>query len=792
MIRLDRSDIKRIVFFAAIAAAPLVHAASGEFTFVVGEVSLTKANGQRLTPVRGTAVDPGDRIATGATGMVQLSMVDQAKLSLRPNSQFVVEQYAQRKDSDEGAVLNLVRGTLRTFTGLIASTNRDRFVMRTRVATVGIRGSGNILYACDGTDCDESVVAEAKAGEPLTVNHTIDGSHAITNTSSAPAGTPAQQGGAQTLITGPGQTVLVSGLQPPRYIPTPRFISDAAITMAGSPKAAEAVAAGSSSETRNFSPGDTPAVAISNQTSATTNTAITQPPPNPTDATGNVGVDPLHLRDIVITGGSPFLGQSTPGSMNFDGTNLRSYSLYPFAGTAGGLIPTIDGGTLRDSQTVFVGGEPVSLGRYENASLGFGGGLTPIPGSIHWIVANSGYPTYLSDVLTGVAAYTMVAATSPTNQNNTVGTIGNAQLNANFTNRTMQFQATITIPQAGSNAGGTWQLGANNVPFSLNAFFGSTSDFLVITRGGTSSSSNTNLTGSFEGSFVGLGISGAILGYGISDRTDGNPSNWNFVSGVAAFQGQTQNGAVPYREGRVSDADNLLADFIRSYATTDRPDEVVLNAQNGVTAFSAPYARTGPHSTYSIGTAQVVQSGIDPDTGLVWGRWAGGTATVTQGTRTEQLFLQNASLHYVFAGTQTGPVALPQTGTATYDVIGSTSPTDAGGHVGTLNSATLNANFSSRTVDATVNATVNTQTWNGNATGMPIYREQYFSAYSGTPIAGVPNPVPLIITCAPNCGAGATGSFDGFFTGRTGQAAGLLYNLNGNQGAVAFRRRGGG
>jgi hypothetical protein len=73
---------------------------------------------------------------------------------------------------------------------------------------------------------------------------------------------------------------------------------------------------------------------------------------------------------------------------------------------------------------------------------------------------------------------------------------------------------------------------------------------------------------------------------------------------------------------------------------------------------------------------------------------------------------------------------------------------------------------------------------------MPIYREQYFSAYSGT-IGGLPNPNPLVISCSPNCGAGATGSFDGFFTGRSGQGAGLLYNLGGNQGAVAFGRRGG-
>ena len=46
------------------------------------------------------------------------------------------------------------------------------------------------------------------------------------------------------------------------------------------------------------------------------------------------------------------------------------------------------------------------MGRWDNASLGFGGVGTPIPGGVHWIMAPSGYPMYLSDVLTGTASYT--------------------------------------------------------------------------------------------------------------------------------------------------------------------------------------------------------------------------------------------------------------------------------------------------------------------------------------------------------------------------------------------------
>lgn len=787
----------------ALAAAPLAAgAASGQFTFVVGEVTLTKANGQRATPAKGTAVEAGDRIGTGADGMAQLTMVDNARLSLRPGTQFQIEKYPDKKESNEGAVLNLVKGTLRTFTGLIAEGNRENFVMKTRVATVGIRGSGNILYACEGEECDKAVASSAKPDEGITVNHTIEGSHAITNiVAGAAPGLPAQQGGAQTVITGPGQTVLVAGNLPPRYIPMPRFIADAAVNVAaaktgtGTAAAAESTSASSaaaaSGETRNFSPGDTPAVPITQQTSAsvatTTPTFVTDVSPG-----ASLSKDPVGLRDIVIAAGSPFLGQARQADTQFSGNELRGYISYPV--TIGGVQPAIVGGSMHEFQNVVIGDDQILLGRFDNAALGiFGSGTaTPIPGSIHWAAAPSGYPVYLADVLTGVAAYTLAAATSPTNQYNTAGRLGSATINVDFSNRTLGLQASLTLPVAGTNAGGSWQLSASNVPFSFNTFFASTTDNLVITNGtGQSSRTSGNLSGSFEGSFVGSGLSGAIFGYGIADQTAASPVNWNFVTGVAALTGPRQNPAAPYREGRVSDSQGLLGDFLHSYSTTDRPGEVVVDAQGRATSFSAPYVRLGPHATYSLGTAQVVESGVDPETGLVWGRWGNGTATVALNGRSENLFLGNSSLHYIFAGEQTGPVALPLTGTATYDVIGSTRPTDYSGHVGSLNSATLNANFTDRTVDASVNISINNQTWNGAASRMPIFREQYFSAYTGTPIAGIPNPAPLVITCTPGCGVGASGSFDGFFTGRTGQRAGMAYDLGGNQGVVAFGRRGG-
>src|SRR4051812_7926641 len=509
MSRIVRSNLPRLLAVALAGAIPFVAcAASGQFTFIVGDVTLTKANGQRVTPAKGTAVDPGDRIVTGANGMAQLTMVDEARLSLRPSTQFVIEAYPDKRDSDTGGVLNLLKGTLRTFTGLIASNNRDKFVMKTRVATVGIRGSGNILYACEAPDCDESVTGEARGEGSLTVNHTIEGSHAVTNLANAPAGLPAQQGGTSTLITGPGQTVLVAGNQPPRYIPTPRFITDAATNMTNA-KPTEAAAPGSAAgDTRNYAPSDNQSLPANQRTTTPLvgNNGLGFPT---IDASTNLNSDPQQLQDVTLAFGSPFFSQSAGSTIRLEGGGLRQYDIY-----GGGSTVVIEGGSQVESGTVVVNGALITYGRYTNAALGFSGpgSSSDIPGSIHWIGATSGYPTYLSDVLTGTATYNLVAATTPTNQNNTAGSLGSMTLGVNFSNRMVDFNASVSL------GGGSWNMTASNVPLTLNQFGSSTEGRLVITNGaGVSSASDGHLSGSFQGGLAGTGLGAATIGYGISD-----------------------------------------------------------------------------------------------------------------------------------------------------------------------------------------------------------------------------------------------------------------------------------
>jgi hypothetical protein len=516
------------------------------------------------------------------------------------------------------------------------------------------------------------------------------------------------------------------------------------------------------------------------------------------DSTANVGSDPINLQHIVFSsGGTTVSDQAIPAGITLDANGaLRAYTAY--AGSQSGTGANVVGGTASDLQTVTIGANTtIVLGRWNGASsFGFGSGNggngTAVGGSVHWAYGGAGFPSYLSDVLTGTATYTRAAATTPTNQLGTLGTLTSALLDVNFTARTLNAVIAVTMPAVGGAAAGSWNLAASNVPFSFNTFFASGSRVVVTNGSGGSSASNSGLGGSIEGSFVGNTLNGAILGYGIFDQS--SAASQQRINGVVAFSGPSQNSATPYRDGLVSDPAASLAgaSYIRSFATTNRQAEVTVGDKGAVSAFTAPFPvgnELAGHRPYAQGTATIVDNGFDPTTGLVWGRWAGGSATVGG----QAVSLTDRSLHYIFSPTTSGPVSLPLTGTGVYDVVGSTRPTDLAGHTGVFNSATLNANFTARTVDTSVNITINGQTWNGAANGVPIYRDQYFSAYAGGPsIAGIPQPAILNITCTPNCTpAGVTGSLDGFFTGRRGNGAGVMYNMNNNAGAVAFSRRGG-
>lgn len=138
---------------AAVAMESALASAAGLVDFAVGDARATGPDGRARALAKGAEINAGDRILTNQ-GRVQIRFSDGAYVSLQPNTTFEVRQYAfdGRTDGSEKGVFGLLRGALRTVTGLIGRVNRDAYQIQTPTATVGIRGTGGIIEVlADGT-----------------------------------------------------------------------------------------------------------------------------------------------------------------------------------------------------------------------------------------------------------------------------------------------------------------------------------------------------------------------------------------------------------------------------------------------------------------------------------------------------------------------------------------------------------------------------------------------------------------------------------------------------------------
>ena len=176
--------------------------------------------------------------------------------------------------------------------------------------------------------------------------------------------------------------------------------------------------------------------------------------------------------------------------------------------------------------------------------------------------------------------------------------------------------------------------------------------------------------------------------------------------------------------------------------------------------------------------ASVVDRGEDPGTGIYWGRILDGTFNVpgidAAGKPTPRDGFDERSLHYV-SGTRPFDASLPITGTASYAVIGATSPTDSFGQVGSLTDAALHADFSNQTVSVDLAVSLNSTSWTVSSAGVPLNAAD--AVFDGS----VPVAVGVAGSNAPPLDG--FGEVSGFFAGQpvtAGDAppgAGLSYSL---------------
>ena len=326
MHRMSRiSTLKRVwlVALPLLAAPPAFGQNAGSVQFAMGDARIRGTDGVTRAAQKGDSVAVGDQMITGSSGMVQLRMVDNAFIAVRPDSEMRIAAYvfSGKPDGPENAVLQLLKGTMRAFTGGIAGLRRDRFQMTTPTATVGIRGSGNVLHFSPALG---------------TINHTIEGAHTVQGLDGQ--GQPA----GPSFVTRPGITVQVIAGRPPERIVTPPVIREAIASpprgqtvpqQQGQQQSAQAGQQGQSSQsTTQQQPGNpTGGGETAPRANAGVDTALASPSGGTiTGATGNPGQTTLLSSTNTITGAG-----TTGSALNLT-TQTQTFS----SGQTGSLTST--------------------------------------------------------------------------------------------------------------------------------------------------------------------------------------------------------------------------------------------------------------------------------------------------------------------------------------------------------------------------------------------------------------------------------------------------------------------
>jgi hypothetical protein len=104
---------------------------------------------------QGDSVYVNDEILTSTRSFAVLQFTDGAKVTVRPDSKLVIENYLYAGNDNDEATLSLVSGGLRIITGAMAKTNPENYKVRTPVALMGVRGTEFSIMLCGDQICAE-------------------------------------------------------------------------------------------------------------------------------------------------------------------------------------------------------------------------------------------------------------------------------------------------------------------------------------------------------------------------------------------------------------------------------------------------------------------------------------------------------------------------------------------------------------------------------------------------------------------------------------------------------------
>lgn len=128
------------------AAATAGAARAGTFKQVQGEAWV--GTNIRSTPQPGDGLHEAERLSTGGSGSATIVLRDGTTLTVGPNSTVDLRRFQFDATTHQGNfLLDLLQGSVRVVTGLLAKANPDLFKVQTPTSVVGVRGTDFIVEA---------------------------------------------------------------------------------------------------------------------------------------------------------------------------------------------------------------------------------------------------------------------------------------------------------------------------------------------------------------------------------------------------------------------------------------------------------------------------------------------------------------------------------------------------------------------------------------------------------------------------------------------------------------------
>jgi len=227
---------------AALPAAALAAPVAATVMQLSGAMLAQKPDGSVKPLALRSEVESGDTLQTQPGAYAQLRFIDNSEVIMKPSTTLRVEQFAfaRGKQADDQASFQLLKGGMRSVSGLLGQRSKDKFLVRTPSANIGIRGTTFIL---EFVEAGAGAVAEPGQAAPPSGSAMIppappppgglppglhvyvsDGGISVTNQAGVGQYDPGQFGYIKDLTTKPVKMTANPGIQfspPASFAPPP-------------------------------------------------------------------------------------------------------------------------------------------------------------------------------------------------------------------------------------------------------------------------------------------------------------------------------------------------------------------------------------------------------------------------------------------------------------------------------------------------------------------------------------------------------------------------------------------